>query len=375
MDLAKRRVQVITLSLLVSFLVCLFFIKGAQPPFGDIYVYLVHNFAPFRVFRSPDTKFSPVIIFSLCMLLLFAVGRFKKNVVIAVLLIVVVVVQSYPVLSGLTIRGENRKTSSDRIISISSQYKQLADYLNSSSDYGYIIILPPDSFAWFDLGNGDKHFGQDLVPKLTRLPVVYMSEFSGMTINSYRTLNNSINTGDEQGLDLFPIKYFVIRKDIPVAEKYVSTTNLIKSKFKLVFSNNLFEVYQNIQDPQLIKGASSSVMYSPIKYEVELNPAENKNIILNQNFNRNWLIYKSAGNNNGNFLSDIKYVFEKPVDLVHTEELGYANNWVIPSDLKNGKYIIYYKNQALFYLMATISVVYVFILSAIAFILSRRVKK
>jgi hypothetical protein len=193
----------------IIFLILIFFIKGAQPPLGDIYLYLLDHVAIFRVFRSPDSKFGFGIVLTVALLLLIASTWTRKRIFVS-LVVLVALVQGFYMFTGEAIKGQQTKTTSDRIIRITKDYKEISDFFNNGAyEYGYILPNPADTFASFNLGEGESHLGQDLLPKIIDFPFVNASEYSGMSTNTYKKLTSIFQKDvDLTHLSAYPIKYF-----------------------------------------------------------------------------------------------------------------------------------------------------------------------
>lgn len=408
---------------LFAFLFFLFFIKGAQPPFGEAYLFLLKNFPPFRMFRSPDTKFSFGIVFSLAVLLLLVSGKHKKWFFPPILALVILG-QSFLLFSGAAIKGQNipgngSNVSSQRIISVSPEYKEAINFLNDNSfPYGYALSFPSVSFGHFKIYSGTKesHIGQDLISKLSRVPQIYLSIYSGMFSGAYERLS-SLNL---TSLEEFPIRYIIFRKDIdPVvyANDYASLGENFEQKlgkdFELSFKNQSFSIFENKFFSPLINSPDISFeIINPVKYKIVFhNVKETQDLSFLQSFHSDWKLYPATyGQGNacqqyfshkvsgvgeckggGDLFSaeDLGYMFRASVfDASHNVFEGYANSWKIsPEEIKSlgVKYFkqnpdgsvdfeltLFFRTQSLFYLSMIFSFSYFFI--ALFLIARRKIK-
>lgn len=395
------------------YLIFLFFIKGAQAPLGNIYIYLISHFSLLRVFRSPDTKFGFILIFILCLLLLQASASYKKKVFI-LLLSLVILIQGYLIFNGTAIKGENTKTSSDRIVAIPPEYQELADFIEKNPlPYGHILPLPSVEFGHYSL-NKKMYIGQDILSKITSLPFLYTSNDTGMSSNSYDELINSLNNPQLKGLSKFPIRYVLLRKDSISDSKQKKVYKTVNNNLKKVFSNKIFNLYALPQPTPIIESTNISFsIESPIKSTVTFHKLKgNQKLFLNQSYSSNWAIYasnlSSISECNNKFifpsngiiecsssdkihgLLDIPSLFQKKLfNNTHSLAKGYSNVWVISqSEIKRNmdkksyrtnadgsidvSITIYYKTQAYFYMGLIFLSLIIFLYLIVIFILFRR---
>lgn len=388
----------------------IFFAKGMQIPFGDIYLYLINHSTIFRIFRSPDNKFGFTIVFAVTVLLLIVSNRYKKNLLI-LLISMVIVIQSYPLLNGVAIKGENTTTSSDRILSMPKQYQEVIAYLNNNSkSYGYIMPFPSVDVGHFELGDGSIFIGQDLLPKFTHLPFLYISDFSGMIVITHEKLSMALKESSFDQLSKFPIRYFIIRHNVRRANMDTDLKNKFAKEFKLVFKNNEFEVYENPVAVPLIQ--SENIQFERInvvKYRILIkNLKKDQKLIFYQNYNASWELFPASAihtklcdnyithksvkaiecntANSFSSIDDLANLWKKPVfSKSHAVYDSYANSWNIsPSVIKkipndsfykvnrdgsvDVELILYLKTQSVFYLGLIISACYFLILFAIIII-------
>ncbi len=380
-----------TLILFPGLLIMLLFIKGAQAPFGNSYLMLLKYMPMSSIFRTPDNKFAFGIILIISLLFVFSSNKKNKNVIVAVLLFVITV-QCYPLFTGLAIQGENSDVSRDRIVSIPDEYSKLASYINSNKDpYGYIISFPPISFGIYrhDQKNNDGHIGQDILAKLSSLPFLCHTKYGGMSQAAYNILN-TITNDNLVNINLFPVKYILIRKDIVCEDCFIIDPDNIPGRFKKVFESNLFTMYEDPLSTPIISSNNTQINFkiiNPVKYEINLSGLnEESNINFAQSYRNSWALYP-LGRTHNRFISDINialmdlsYLWKRQYfKNTHTLQNNYANSWKINAAyIKEnipGKYykrnsdgsidinfVLYNKTQSLFYITALISFTFAFIL-------------
>lgn len=378
--LGKKTLSKNLLYFLITLLVCLTFVKGAQPPFEIIYKELIERFPPFRVFRSPDNKFGFGIVLSLCFLLLYSAKNYKKHIFIGIM-VFIVSIQAFPMFSGIAIKGQNTSTSSDRVIHIPKEYNEVAEYLNTAQPATeYVLPIPPANFSHFILSPTEKHLGQDLVPKLVKTPFITPDEYSSIPVRTYDKIQETF-TENLKGIREFPIKYFLIRKDLEFITPKTNLNVQNKDGMQKVFENSKFILYENMNAVNLIEATGvKQVEYtsiSPVEYRIKISGiTEASDLIFNTNYSKDWKIYitkESTGFKNSRF----NYYPNNQSYLINTEnELhnDYSNKWAInrksiinkaPNDFyKISKdnsldaYItIYYQPQTKFYLLASITII------------------
>lgn len=385
---------------LVLWLIFWLLAKGPQQPLGDLYLFMLEHVPGFRVFRSPDAKFGFSIVLSISVLLIFAgaANKSKYSNYVAVLILAVAAIQSWPILTGIAIQGENKNDSYDRVIHIPNEYIQLADYLNNGERaWGYVITSPSVEFGNYLLGQNDEHLGQDLLPKMIRHPFVYGSESSGMPMKTFAKLKRSLEVENFDELKQLAIRYYIFRSDVKTSEANSLLRNFTEGHFVLTFKNRFFTVYEDKTASPLVEGEDISYhMTSPVKINVKpLTHRFINKLILHQNLNSGWRLYADTNmEQHGQarsiiveWLENITYLWRQPVSIVKsTGAYGYANGWHISeqentllsaaqpssplSSKKPATFTIFYWPQAFFSLLVIISffsaIVYLFTICIIA---------
>lgn len=395
LDFIKRKSKSeINKIFLLSLLVLLLLVKGTQQPFGEIYLYLIEHVSIFRVFRSPDNKFGFGIVFIVANLLLFASKSYKKWLFISIITIVIFI-QGYLFFSAKAIKGENTLTSADRILSIGQEYNEYIDFINKHpAENGYIVTVPPVAFANYNLGQNESHWGQDLLPKFTKFPHVYIDENGSMPTTTYNKIQSAFENGNVDILSGFPIRFFIVRSDIKNYDSYLfgNIDNNIQNRFNLTFKNGLFTVYENKTAPQIIQPQEIKfIAVSPVEYQISIKDLKDSTKIeLLQNFNNNWKLYPMSKTNK--YFQKILYLFKKTVlDNTHAIENDYANSWNISKDeisknlspenftinqddSINVDLTLYFKTQSVFYLGVLISSLYLLIIVSTVLVLRLKQK-
>jgi len=387
---------IFTLLLAIS----IFFAKGTQPPFGEIFLFFYNHVPFFSVFRSADHRFGFSVIVSVALLLLCIAIKFNKYIFFYVLLFLTLL-QSYPMFTGSAIRGENIEGKYyDRIIHVTKEYKDVADFLNQqNNNFGYVLTLPTIEYGHYilDAQKVENHVSQDLLPKFINRPFAYISSSTGIYKPTAVALYTAIQNKDYNGLRSFPIKYLILRNDITCTDCLNLTEQEADNEFVRVFSNELFSIYEIKDFSQVINGQQITFkMINPVKFLAELENVNNQNKInLMLSFNKNWKLYLNKIDekiecdnnriirykdvmectNSQQFLEgdELKYLFSKSIfNDNHSTVDTYANSWTIDTDFIRNNYdpsyysinkdgtlnlslTIYYQPQTIYYLTWIIS--------------------
>jgi len=385
----RRNIYIITFTLLAMLFFLL--VKGPQPPLGDLYLFLLEHVPGFRVFRSPDSKFGFPIVLSLAILLLLA-GKTIKPKFFTVTLGFVIIVQCWPLFTGIAIQGENTATSSDRVIFIPEEYRELADFLNHPErSFGYVFPVPPENFAIYQLSENEEHQGQDLLSKMINSPFIYGGLYSGMAKPTYEKLADHLEAEDYGRLREFAIRYYVLRNDLKTKmNNQTLFVKFIKNHYQPIFENSLFIVYEDTETSPLVEEARMTFeVANPTRIDIKLLPHQIPGeLVLHQSYHPSWYLYadtrkpvpKAEKGKPITLLTDwvetLSFLWKNPISTEsHLMGYGYANTWDIPkakttsgaegSALTSEEYplgytglTLFYWPQALFYLLATISALF-----------------
>jgi len=368
----------------VLFLFFWFFAKGSQEPLGGIYLFMLEHLPGFNVFRSPDSKFGFSIVLSIAVLLILAGELIKPRYsrYIGGLVLFVAIIQSWPLLTGKAIKGENTEVSFDRVIHIPFEYRELADYMNEGElAWGYVISSPAIHFGRYRLGQEDEHTGQDLLPKIIQLPFIYASESSSMGRVAHEKIMDVLHKGNFDELSQLSIRYYIFRKDVKKDFEELLLHNYAQRELVLRFENSFFTVYEDRNALPLVDAKNISIeVENPSKINIKLFAHDqNDELILQQNSHPSWHLYidnssMSSGETRNvieEWSENIAYLWKEHISKIKTSgRRGYVNEWNI-SDLNfqsetlanshqfsSGEPLsltLFHWSQALFYLLAGIS--------------------
>lgn len=408
--------QLIVLALVFMFSV--FLAKGAQPPLGEIFLFLYNHVPFFNVFRTPDIRFGFSMVLSLALLLLFISRAYNKRIFPYVLAGLTLVL-AWPFFAGDAVRGANRNgLYYDRIVNMPDSYTNLAAYINKHAiQSSYILPIPAVEYGHYLIGSSEDLIGQDMVAKISNAPFVYISQSGGMSTNTYEKLKNIIDGQHYDNFRDFPIRYVLLRKDIcpdcPLfpKEKLAEISNL-------VYQDPVFSLYEMSHYRSVIDSPNVNFeRISSVKYRVNFkNITKPQELTLLQNFNKDWKIFLGSGLPRENCLSkirndfsmtseciresalfemdDLKYLWQRPLfESSHLIKFGYANNWVVdpqylrinslnsdysinPDGSLNFTLVVYYQPEIGYLLSGAISLISVItmlcILMYVGFIQTRK---
>jgi len=371
-------------ALMVIFVLSVFLAKGAQPPWGEIFLYLYDHVPFFTVFRTPDIRFGFVIVLALAILLLLVSQGYRKRFFFYSVL-GITFLQAWPFFSGAAVKGENRDNLYyDRVVHMPDDYSRLADYLNQQKNQStYILPIPPLDYGKFIFPPGEFLIGQDMLSKIVKMPFAYLAPYGGMATKTFKRLKNIIETKQYEKLPDFPIEYVLSRKDICLDCPQISKERLALVS-NLVFKNSTFSLYKIRDFRPLIESPNVTFeRVNPVKYRVTFNRVtEPQELVLHQNFNKNWKVFAAKNDYAMNCIRLEKNLSSKTVECIRDEallgmddwqylwapsisesnhqlKLGYANGWKIsPAEIQTNYSDSYYKTNADGSLNFTLTVYY-----------------
>lgn len=345
--------------LLIVLALAVFFAKGAQPPGGQIFVFLYEHAPFFNVFRTPDIRFGFAIVLMISILLLIIGDQYKKYLFFTVIAIAMIL-QSLLFFNGTAIYGENKKDLFyDRIVYVSPDYQELIDFFNQDkAGAGYILPFPADRFGYYVLDsrqdNSEHQLGQDLLSKFIEHPFLYVPAASGMSIKTYAELTKTINSRDYKLLRNFPIKYLLLRRDLDCSACVKPAEADLDGTFKRVFRNELFSVYEVDGYTPLISSKNAEFqIVNPIEYKIRLNNVKDEQVLnFMLSFSQDWKLFLNKSKNKSDCLKgkiseysdtrecvtkqkyfvggELSFLWKKPIfDDTHQLLNGYANSWTI----------------------------------------------
>jgi hypothetical protein len=333
----------------IVFVIAAFFSKGAQNPFGEVFLFFYNHVPFFSVFRTSDIRFGFVMIICLAMLAVMILPALRRRIFVY-LFIGITLMQSWPFFTGKAIRGENIDgLFYDRTIVIPQDYKDTAAFINADPNRtSYILPLPAIEYGNYELENDNHLVGQDILAKLVEAPFIYVSSSAGMASSTYLLLKGILEVGDFEKLSIFPIKYLILRRDISCTDcKY--DIGKISKVADLAYENPSFRVFKMKNYPFVVD--SPNVVFrrlNPVRYQLTFaNLRSVQELSLLQNFNTNWKLYSTGEPVNCGAsdctretkigsISDFHFLFSPPIaENTHKLAHGYGNSWSVDPAMNN----------------------------------------
>jgi len=223
LSLIKKKKEILIFSTIS--LIGIFLLKGVNPPFGGVYLYLWNNMPLFRIFRMQFDKFGMILSFSYSILIGigFAVildwmKNVNKNVSYFIyfsLILVLFCVYTFPFWTGDVIRPRTDILGGSRI-QIPSYYQEAGDWFREQSEDFKVLKLP-----WRGYTGGPSisttwgYVGSDFIKYYIQKPMV-VNRIGPLTITqplyeSFIRKSESSKVGMAWGL--MNIKYILLQND------------------------------------------------------------------------------------------------------------------------------------------------------------------
>jgi hypothetical protein len=251
----KTNLHMLLIHILILMLVTVFFLKGASPPFGGIYLFLFEHVPFFNIFKTPAEKFGLLYTFLLSLLIVFTLlatknSRYYKTGI--TIFTVYLLFCMGPLLMGDNIISDTSMKNGS--ITISRKYnenpwhKSFKKYINNEKLEYKVLSLPGvrNYQVLFDSSHNKKYSGLD--PLLHNINKGHLAAIHGDKITS---LYHYIN--DENSLNIFGslnIGKFIINEDLqPWFGLEGPDSKILRAKYK----NLLRKDFGNISTHSLIE--------------------------------------------------------------------------------------------------------------------------
>lgn len=272
-----------------------FLAKGANPPFGEVYIWLFSNFPGFVAFRDP-TKFYLLISLSYSILIPFTILslsdwsslRFKMKGYRQNVLLIVSIFYVLVLASPLLVRQFNLISTSHEI---SNDYLELKNFLSGQSQFFRTLWIP----TWQRFG-----YFSNLHPAI-KAPELFQDKDSFSIIKE-------LNTPDVQNkFKNFSVKYIVVPYDSE-GEIFLEDRKYQDTQYKKIINDlkqlkflheitgfgniKVFELPQ-FNDHFFLKNKEASVNsykeFDPTKYVLNVSNVRKGDILIfSEKFDRNW---------------------------------------------------------------------------------------
>lgn len=336
------------------------FSKAFSPPLGFLYQYLLEHVAIFRIFRSPDNKFGFGAILALSMLIIFVLNKSRSIKKVGVIFFITVL-YALPILTGTAVLGQNLKDSTDRIVFIGEDYRKLITFIKDLPQInGYIVSYPGDWFSYYTTSPNEKYLGLDLISKFSSEDFIYMYDYTGMDTKNYNVFKTIEREKSTQNFFKAPIKYALIRRDTdrdPLSNEFVN--ELITGR-NPIFSNTLFDLYQ-IPGSSIIETENPAGIVRSNPVTISINPSTEKGsgvITFRQSYSSDWILIKPELLKLPPIIREIEILRTQVIErnsgnILESKNDFRFNSWNLQN--YNGSAVIYFKTQAIFNLLLSLS--------------------
>lgn len=240
-DFKYKKYTLITLSLI---LIVIFLNKGANAPFGEIYIWMLENIPFFYIFKTPLEKFSPLFLL-LVSLALIPVFKGKTKKLAFFLLPIYLIACSIPYLSLNFSPDYTFAVDKDRkpLKFISKKYNYKESYFSAIQtinknklDYKYLSTPGSRNYQETILNHDGNKYYRGMNPFLHATNKPFIAAYSGVIIDFFYPIfqNFSNNTVLEGLSDIYGIKKIVLNQDIQGAFGFVEGEN--KAQLFQIFS-------------------------------------------------------------------------------------------------------------------------------------------
>lgn len=189
---------------------------GANPPFGEVFVFVFKRFPVLQAFRNPFEKFG--IVYVLGYSPLFAYGLVSyfankkyRNLGIALVLVLICVIFAWPMWTGRVVAGPDKKIG----LSVPTYYRNLQRWLSEKNE-DYRVFMTPlwSGDGAFYRWNDSKFQGSDPMYWILNQPVISNIHFAPFYTEYMRDIRKYMERMDLTGaLALLRAKYIVDRED------------------------------------------------------------------------------------------------------------------------------------------------------------------
>ncbi len=193
----------------------MFLNKGANEPFGHIYIYIMEHVPFFMIFKTPLEKFSVLFVFLLVLYLALLHTNHKRLVSIALVSYLLICSIPYLTLNFIPdYRIEKDKYVSRKFID-KPAYQSLRNKLNKDNLDYRVLSLPGSLNYQVTMFNHDNKYYRGMDPVLYAINKPFIAAYSNNNSSSFNILFSNIsNKYFDRLLSLYNVKKIVINKDI-----------------------------------------------------------------------------------------------------------------------------------------------------------------
>ncbi|MCX6731157.1 MAG: hypothetical protein NTZ55_04895 [Candidatus Roizmanbacteria bacterium] len=227
------------------FVISLFFSKGPQPPFGFIFTFLLKTNSLFGAVRSPDNKFSALVILSIIVLIhyFWQVQKTKflsRNIFI--ILAVLLIVLNIPILTKEAIIGKNIPNYSGTFIASIGKFnlQKISELIGSNSN---VLMYPPIQFNTYISNSRELYIGQDILPNISKSSFIYYDDLIHLDPKYYSSLRRLYDENDFTEIANLDISHILIRKNLYEDSSLIKTYSIFE--FERQLQNQQYQIIYN----------------------------------------------------------------------------------------------------------------------------------
>lgn len=198
------------LGVLLFLILTLFFIKGANPPFGQLFVILLNNIPIFSLIRTPDTKLSIIVHLAYTLILFWGLitAQGKIRYLIVAVSIIFAAINVVPIVNGSAPFAS--QSGGGYLIELSEGERKIAQILSSEPPWTRVLTIPPTT--------GDSLRSSGFFTYSEPLKLVVPSTFLQTGIEEVSSTEitrhmDEFKNGNLNALDSLNVNYVIIRMD------------------------------------------------------------------------------------------------------------------------------------------------------------------
>jgi len=221
---------------ILGFVSFMFLAKGPNPPFGEIYKFLLFNVPIFKIYRTTSMSVIGATIFFSIMLTmsLFYLQKISKKILLFILVIHMIVFA--PIYFGARLITFEEKGQIKKGYSIPDEYYQMGNKLDNIKEDIKILSLPlDDSYTYKDW----PYMGQSIMGWITKKPYIHgqVAGYPGFTDNLILQRMNTKEACFWTAIN--NIGYILNEKDSRIADYSLSKFNFSALK---ILENTYFKL-------------------------------------------------------------------------------------------------------------------------------------
>ena len=234
-----RKAKKLICTLLISILFIIFIAKGSNPPFGQLYRYVIVHFPLARIFRTTSSVVTGAVVFYA---FLFSISThylsslFRNRNAIVYIVIVLNIGVFYPLYFGYKFYNQVGRAQDQKGYAIPDQYYEMGNQLDNIEEDSKVLSIPLIS------GYAEKnwpYFGPDILSWITQRPLIYRKDEYGLSTVKKR--NKLIIPKNYRTYSLYNVGYLLLQK-YEVGENLYA---FVDQDFgDLLIRNDYFDLYK-----------------------------------------------------------------------------------------------------------------------------------